>query len=316
MWQELDENLGGLEPEEQVLPVAVAPVNIRSHGRRCPICCLSIPGNGYSDHVRSCCSVRFVGGPGRIGATDLQDMQLVMSGLSCELRKEFLGLKDTVCSLYEKRGHHDGVRPDHRGVLLGLGWCKLRTCWFGPQSVAEQTLPLVQAFYSKLLSHKIISEWTQCFQNLTTAEQAATPKLPPNDWTRYQTNAFLGLQYEAVKHEEPEWHQPKVPVEVASSMTPMPYWNRQCVDFVACPFCPGHTETFDKSLTLMVAWQNARTPKSKVARMVIGNAAFPIDDGRIFLFDAHRTRHGMWLSHEPSASDWPYYALAIVLRTN
>ena len=140
--------------------------------------CSALSVDRPTKHERECVQVMMTvhGAPEGL-TSDGVPMDHVVGGMSRELEGMFLKVAGQVQRIYTEAGHERGVRPQHQGVLYGVGWQKRYQQWYGPQEVAQGVTALVKPLAEAMLKHAVAKLFVDCQENQWKERETAWNKL-------------------------------------------------------------------------------------------------------------------------------------------
>ena len=218
-------------------------------------------------------------------------------------------MKVLVAHIQEAPGHRSltgSLRPDHSGIIKGIGWSKRANAFFQPtEAMVENPILRVHDFQYKLLNH-IATTMCQHSQG-----QNCFPM--PNGSLRQKTgpNLYLSVDYQSASVSKGN-HPP--PPQIAS------LWGvDSCVHkclccrqkgCTKCPNCPLHFDSKDTTMTIAMFYQDPNTPVDEQAFFLIENDAHSMISGFVIVFNGRLSLHGVYCP--PNART--FYGSALVRR--
>ena len=321
-----------VSPERPLLApaAAAAAAGSKKRKRKCSLCSLSLERKDLRAHYKQCCLLLILGNPERAGRKGFlgtyvnnseKQVDAVLTALDPAVGLQLRRFSNSVVEHYSRCGNR-GCRTNHEGRLYGLGWSKRWGCLFGPtdecaQATREGADKLLTATLSPQTRfgralEKMILDWDQRLPSGSVGAEGGPC-------------CFVGVNYSPVSKVVDKAQQLKVhgmPGEVQWTMWPtslLKSCSNKCVTCktkgcVECEFCPLHLDKKDTSSTVLLLWQPRDTPAAQSAKWLLGERAFPINQGIACVFNGRVSPHGVWIPAEHDAEKWPIFGCAFVHR--
>ena len=81
-----------------------------------------------------------------------------------------------------------------------------------------------------------------------------------------------------------------------------------------CIYCPYHCDYHDPTLTVIILKEDPETPKPVRSFFCLGDRAYNLEGGAMFIFDASKVPHGVWTHPDLKSKDRTLRGCAIVDR--
>ena len=305
-------------------------------GERCKVCNQMRERATIKAHTESCIYSRkgmLCQQPAWGLLADGQAVNLLVAALPQQTTRLMLTFLDEVEHIYHQCGHHVSLRPDHRGVMFGIGVNPRTRQRFGPANA----YPVVQRKVEDLWKHvKELPVIRMAMFAIRKMMEEGDPSVglrmtfPPSSFDEGGMNCFCSWDYspvrpggaldhtapDAVRHEIKGMN--KMPggcriMDAAGNATPCPtctsFDENRAEQHNACDDCCLHTDKRDRSVTILLGFQRVMCEASKRAVFCHGYAAWQMKGGMIWIFSG-KERHGVWAP--PNADE--YWGVAFVKR--
>ena len=291
--------------------------------RRCGVCSSVVAEKGWRIHQQNCvakvelcaCPVPLLGLDDNRAA-----VQVLMSGMSSEVKVEMLQLCRTIKRAYDGVNAFCGCRPWHEGTQYCVGWSRRAGAWAGPQQCSQSVYLVARCFIRLVEQQELIVRFKRFAQRVNSGLDlpcAAELKEQGSTMMYYGLNYVPRRPGDAVSAVAGTSHPD--PAQVLFRRQQGQACHLLCSDCSSvgcenCERCPLHKDDKDKGLTIALFWQEAHTPVQSRASFLLGDRAHPVQGGRCFVFAGKHMGHGMFVPATADSSRWPWHGLAIVCQ--
>lgn len=300
------------------LPLAVVPRDLFRF-RHCPLCNLLILEPELLAHRKVCGAAVYFVYPmadpiGLIGGTPgipMKHVHAYVGGYSHDTQV----LINKIMARFRRHAPFTTSRPQHCGAMIPIGVSLDGNFVFPHTAEFKQSLA---DFYHTLFATPVFNSFTLCANHPRMSQVATSfPKLPPLSVPGVPgaINVFVGFGYtqQLVGEAHMPAHPPPAPVarilKCGSCQDLCPTCSTTGCE--SCGACVMHKDPSDRSLTVSVFSQPARTLLNKTTLFVIGSQAFAVRGGLIVIFDGRQVSHGIWNPRLGPISDCHHMAFVV-----
>ena len=302
--------------------------------RNCKFCNFTFESKLWRRHQRVCVAAkkvmsgRLYGGLGIMKTGPWMDMNranfkmvdVFVGAVPKVVQADLVGVCKFIHSEYEASGKGLGCKPQHKGILQGVGYNPIGGEWDGPMDKQQKLKGPINELAGKIMGMEIVQRGRYSSWLMKERDLGQPAEIPIAIFDQPDGSCcFFGINYSpympAIDYDEVHGHPP-VAVAHMRSLTCCRVGCETCKSSVACcqgcPHCPLTLEMNEESASIQVFWQHERTPASKACIFIAGTNHWPINGGVCVILSGKAVVHGLWVPPAASADDWPWYSYKMV----
>jgi hypothetical protein len=300
--------------------------------RNCKFCSSNFEAKQWRLHQRVCVAAKkvmsgtlYIGlglvktGPwGEVNPYRYRHVDVFVGAIPKVVQEDLVSVCRFIHSEYAASGKGLGCKPQHRGILQGVGY----VCgeWYGPMDKRQKLKGPIREFAGKIMGLEVVQLCRYASWLMKERELGLPAEIPIAIFDQVDGSCcFFGINYsphmQAPDYDQVHGHPPPA-VSHMKSVTSCRGVCEICTSSidccVGCQHCPWNLEPDEVSASIHLFWQHERTPVSATCIFMTGMEHVPINGGVCVILSGKEVKHGLWVPPAASPEKWPWFSYKMV----